>query len=204
MFLLLYNACAVLCYQILVQIPKTGVILDFYTIVDVILYLNDKRCNPKSFTRQKIKGGIDQITTIIFLLYTVASAVNLNCTHQTYVCDGEKVVCNCTAACNETIHWWDNQTISFCTDTKFCGSQSYMTKNGTLRAEVTDCPNSSACSDTFTSCLSYIATLSNSTNIQIGCSSDSAVINDTTCSPKELLYPKSVTLPVTNCTGIYI
>ena len=145
------------------------------------------------------KVGI--ITIVKFLLYAVASAVNLNCTHQTYVCDGEKVVCNCTAACNETIHWWDNQTISFCSDTKFCGSRNYTRKNGTLHVEVIDC-NSSTCSSTFTSRLSYVASLSNSTIIQIGCSS--AVINGTTCSPEEPLDPKSVTLPVRNCTGINI
>ena len=126
----------------------------------------------------------------------------MNCTHQTYVCDGEEVICNCTAACKETIQWWDNQTISFCGDPKFCGSQSYMTKNGTLCVEVIDCPNSSDCSVTFTSRLSYIASLSTSTTIQIGCSS--GVINGTTCSPEEPLGSDSVTLPVRNCTGTYI
>ena len=75
-------------------------------------------------------------------------------------------------------------------------------KNGTLRVEVIDCPNSSACSVTFTSRLSYIASLSTSTTIQIGCSS--GVINGTTCSPEEPLGSDSVTLPVRNCTGIYI
>ena len=144
------------------------------------------------------EGQITSLYYVKFSLYAVASAVNLNCEPQTSVCDGEEVVCNCTAACNETIHWWDNRTISFCGDTKFCGSND-MIRPGILRVEVIDCPNSSACSGTFTSRLNYNASHRSRTNIQIGCSSSS--INDTTCSPEEPLNSESVTLPVRNCTG---
>ena len=128
--------------------------------------------------------------------------MNLNCTPQTSVCDGQEVVCNCTTACSsEAIHWWDNSTATFCTDTKICGSGD-MIQPGTLRVEVIDCPNSSACSDTFTSRLSYNASLSHGTNIQIGCSS---AVNQSTCSPERVPpVTEFVTLLVTNCTGIYI
>ena len=119
----------------------------------------------------------------------------MNCTPQTSVCDGEEVVCNCTAACNETIHWWDNNTATFCSDTKFCGSDD-MILPGILRVEVIDCPNSSACSGTFTSRLSYNATHSSRTNIQIGCS---LAVNSDTCSSQR---EDSVLLPLINCTGM--
>ena len=68
--------------------------------------------------------------------------------------------------------------------------------------EVINCPNSSACSDTFTSRLSYNASCSRGTNIQIGCSS---AVNQSTCSPeRDPPDTEFVTLLVTNCTGIYI
>ena len=128
--------------------------------------------------------------------------MNLTCTPQTSVCDGQELVCNCTSDCSsDAVHWWDNRTATFCTDTKICGSDS-MIQPGILRVEVIDCPTSSACSDIFTSRLSYNASLSHGTNIQIGCSS--AVRQDGTCSP-ERDSPDTgfVTLLVTNCTGIH-
>ena len=131
------------------------------------------------------------------LLHAVTGVFSLpmSCTPQTYVCDGEEVVCNCTAACNEIIHWWDNNTATFCGDTKFCGSNDLI-QPGILRVEVIDCPNSSACSGTFTSRLSYNASHSSRTNIQIGCS---LAVNSDTCSSQR---EDSVILPLINCTGI--
>ena len=119
----------------------------------------------------------------------------MNCTPRTYVCDGEEVVCNCTAPCSEAIiHWWDNN-ITFCSDTKFCGSGDLI-QPGILHVEVIDCPNSSVCSDTFTSRLSYNASNSSRTNIQIGCS---LAVNNETCSSQR---EDSVMLPLINCTGM--
>ena len=65
-----------------------------------------------------------------------------------------------------------------------------------------DCPNSFACFDTFTSRLSYNASLSCGTNVQIGCSSAGS---QGTCSPeRDPPDTEFVTLLVTNCTGIYM
>ena len=147
------------------------------------------------------EGQITSLYYVKFSLYAVASAVNLNCTSQTSVCDGEEVVCNCTAPCSEPIQWWDNQTISFCSLTQLCNGNRHMCVPDTsgsppVRVEVINCSST----DNFTSRLSYNASLSTSTSIQIGCSSSR--INGTTCSPEEPLDSESVTLPVRNCTGI--
>ena len=144
--------------------------------------------------------GEGQITLyyVKFSLYAVASAVNLNCTPQGYVCDGEEVVCNCTAPCSEPIHWWDNQTISFCSRTQLCNGIRQNCVPDTLppvHVEVINCSST----DTFTSRLSYNASLSTSRNIQIGCSSSN--ISGTTCTPEDPSDSLSVTLPVRNCTG---
>ena len=137
---------------------------------------------------------------IIFSLYAVASAVDLNCNQQNYVCDGEEVVCNCTAPCSEPIHWWDNNTISFCSRTQLCNGNRQNCEPDTsppVRVEVINCSSF----DTFTSRLSYNASLeirSTSTTIQIGCSSS---VNG--CSPQgEPSDSESVSLLVINCTGI--
>ena len=145
------------------------------------------------------EGQITSLYYVKFSLYAVASAVNLNCTPQTSVCDGEEVVCNCTAACNETIHWWDNRTISFCSLTQLCnGNRPNCTPDTSppVHVEVINCSST----DIFTSRLSYNASLNTGRSIQIGCSSSS--INDTTCSPEEPLDSESFILPVRNCTGI--
>ena len=146
--------------------------------------------------------GDCQITLyyVKFSLHAVASAVSLNCTPQTYVCDGEEVVCNCTAPCSETIHWWDNRTISFCSRTQLCNGNREncvpdISGSPPVRVEVINCSST----DIFTSRLSYNASLSTSRSIQIGCSSSR--ISRTTCSPEEPLDSESVTLPVRNCTG---
>ena len=152
------------------------------------------------------EGQITSLCYVKFSIYAVASAVNLNCTPRTYVCDGEEVVCNCTAPCSEPIHWWDNQTISFCSRTQLCNGIRQNCVPDTLppvHVEVINCSST----DTFTSRLSYNASLSTSRNIQIGCSSSSiddttSSINGTTCSPEDPLDSESVTLPVKNCTGI--
>ena len=133
-------------------------------------------------------------------LYAVASAVNLNCIPQTFVCDEEQVICNCTAPCTEAIHWWDNLTIvSFCSRTQLCNGNRQNCVPDTsppVRVEVINCSST----DIFTSRLSYNASLNTGRSIQIGCSSSR--INGTTCSPEEPLDSESVILPVRNCTGI--
>ena len=163
--------------------------------------------------------GESQITLyyVKFSLHVVASAVNLNCEPQTSVCDGDEVVCNCTAPCSEAIFWWDNQTISFCSRTLVCVSGANTTCSGAntlppVHVEVINCSSTG----TFTSRLSYNASLSTSRNIQIGCLSSrindttssiygtTSSINGTTCSPEELLDSESVTLQVRNCTGIQL
>ena len=150
--------------------------------------------------------GDCQITLyyVKFSLYAVASAVSLNCTPQTYVCDGEEVVCNCTAPCSEVIHWWDNNTIPFCSRTQLCNGNREncvhdISGSPPVRVEVINCLST----DIFTSRLSYNASLeigSNSKIIQIGCSS---AVNDSTCSPEgDASDAESVMLLVINCTGI--
>ena len=140
---------------------------------------------------------------IIFLLYAVTNAVNLYCNQQNYVCDGQEVVCNCTAACTELIHWWDNNTISplFCSRTQLCngnGSNCTLDTSYPVHVGVINCSSS----DTFTSRLRYNASLemlgSTSTTIQIGCST---AVNG--CSPEgEPSDTEFVSLLVINCTGI--
>ena len=101
-------------------------------------------------------GGRLPNNIIKFSLYAVASAVNLNCTSQTSVCDGEEVVCNCTAPCSEPIHWWDNLTIvSFCSRTQLCNGNRQdcvpdISGSPPVRVEVINCSST----DTFTSRLS--------------------------------------------------
>ena len=150
------------------------------------------------------EGQITSLYYVKFSLYAVASAVNLNCTPQTSVCDGEEVVCNCTAPCSETIHWWDSRTISFCSRTQLCNGNREncvpdISGSPPVRVEVINCSST----DIFTSRLSYNASLeigSNSKIIQIGCSS---AVNDSTCSPEgDASDAESVMLLVMNCTGI--
>ena len=148
------------------------------------------------------EGQITSLCYVKFSLYAVASAVNLNCTPQTYVCDGEEVVCNCTAPCSELIHWWDNQTISFCSRTQLCNGNRQDCVPDTsppVHVEVINCSST----DIFTSRLSYNASLETGSNnkvIQIGCSS---AVNSSTCSPEaEASDAESVMLLVINCTGI--
>ena len=91
-----------------------------------------------------------------------------------------------------------NKTISFCSDARSID----MMQPGILHVEVIDCPNISDCSGTFISRLSYNASRSPGTIIQIGSSS---AVNDSTCSPGDPSDAESVnnsTLLVINCTGI--
>ena len=159
------------------------------------------KCNPR-FLHSNIVIERANYNYVKFSLYAVASAVNLNCNQQNYVCDGEEVVCNCTAPCREPIHWWDNQTISFCSRTQLCNGNRQNCEpdiSPPVHVKIIDCLSRS---DTFTSCLSYNASLemgSNSRTIQIGCSS--AMIGST-CSPEgEPSDAESVSLLVINCTG---
>ena len=159
--------------------------------------IHNKNCDCRAMTGWREPNNIN-VYYVKSSLYAVASAVNLNCAPQTYVCDGEEVVCNCTAPCIQEIHWWDNKTISFCSRTQLCNGNRQTCvpdKSPPVHVEVINCSNS----DTFTSRLSYNASVSTSTTIQIGCSSSRI---NTTCSPEDPLDSESVTLPVRNCTGI--
>ena len=112
------------------------------------------------------------------MIYTgvsvASSQANLTCTQQQcYGRDGEiSVVCSCTAACNETIYWWDNNTATFChesilntSDVKPQNSNQDPVVYGVIKP--TECNSS----NTFTSCLAYNTSVSmeDKTYIQIGC-----------------------------------
>ena len=56
-------------------------------------------------------------STCIFTGDSMANGLaNFSCMPRSPVCDGEEVVCSCTADCGETIHWW-NGDVYFCTAT---------------------------------------------------------------------------------------
>ena len=143
---------------------------------------------------------------------------SLNCTPQDYVCDGHQVVCNCTATCGNIIHWWDNNTVTFCTRTQYCDDMDLKCPPPVCTEVITrnNC-NSSSSSGTFTSRLNFTANLEME-RIQIGCftTPDAAVNNSTnrsmpstneSCTPVRELSSEenSVTMwHVTNCTGMYV
>ena len=118
------------------------------------------------------------------------------------MCAGDEIVCNCTAFCNETIMWLDNNTLPNFSPTQVCNSGT--DTSSAVYVEVIDSPS---CSDTFTSHLSYNATLrmgSSNTIIQVDCS----IVPDQPlpgCSPMTVLSHlernSGFTWCVTNCTG---
>ena len=131
---------------------------------------------------------------------------NLKCTpQQPYVCVGDEIICNCTAFCNETIIWLDNNTLPNFSPTQVCDSRPFT--SSPVHVEVIDSPS---CSDTFTSRLSYNATLGmgdSNTIIQVDCSiePDPPLPG---CSPMTVLSHlernSGFTWCVTNCTGKYM
>ena len=138
--------------------------------------------------------------------------MNLQCTpQQPYVCAGDEILCFCTAFCDETIIWLDNNTLPSFSPTQVCNSCGSFTSSA-VHVEVIDCPS---CSDNFTSRLSYNATLrmgSSNTIIQIQCS----IVPDPPGSPplrgcSPMTVPSDLernsgfeTWCVTNCTGVYV
>ena len=133
---------------------------------------------------------------------------NLKCTpQQPYVCVGDEIICNCTAFCNETIIWLDNNTLPNFSPTQVCDSRPFT--SSPVHVEVIDSPS---CSDTFTSRLSYNATLrmgSSNTIIQVDCSIVPDPPGSTPlpgCSPMTVLSHlernSGFTWCVTNCTGM--
>ena len=127
---------------------------------------------------------------------------------QPSVCAGHEVMCFCTALCNEAITWSGNTTPSFSIP-QICNSRE--TNLPPVRGEVIDSPS---CSDTFTSRLSYNASLGmgdSTTIIQIECSIVPDPPGSTPiqgCSPmtvsSHLERNYGFTLCVTNCTGMYV
>ena len=152
----------------------------------------------------------------MFIKFSGVSATvarSLHCIPQSNeICNGQEVTCFCTAASNETIHWWPLPIR--CSITQLCNSCG-PEFTSTARAEVIDCPS---CLDSFTSRLRYNVSLGMEScrrEVQIGCfiapesSTMSAPIdiNNNTCSlarePSDLEHNLVITKLVTNCTGMY-
>jgi len=126
------------------------------------------------------------------------------------VCNGEEVVCNCTADCNDVIHWW-NGDIYFCTHTTL--NDSGIISVPPVRVEVfpNDCTSNSG---TFTSQLSFNVSLdvTNNTDTQIGCyispiqGGSGPIFSNNSCTPirepSDQEQNSNITLHVTNCTGM--
>ena len=144
----------------------------------------------------------------------------MTCTpQQCYIGDGEiSIVCNCTAACNEIINWWDNDTTIFCHDTKINASINDRHWNSNQSHVVTGVIEPTECDSSghFTSHLTYSTSVSmeSSTYIQIGCFiMPDAPQNSTTppfptnesCSPgREPMDSErnfNTTWHINNCTG---
>ena len=133
---------------------------------------------------------------------------NFSCMPRSPVCDGEEVVCSCTADCGETMHWW-NGDVYFCTATavNFSSNTNIPGFEPPVLLEVTnDCS-----SGTFTSRLSFNASLdvTNNTDTRIGCFvsiHEGGHVFNGNCTPiREPLGPErnyNTTLSVTNCTGM--
>lgn len=125
------------------------------------------------------------------------------------MCAGDEIICNCTAFCNETIVWLDNNTLPSFSPTQVCDSRPFT--SSPVHVEVIDRPS---CSDTFTSRLSYNATLrmgSSNSVIQVDCSIVPDPPGSTPlpgCSPMTVLSHmernSGFTWCVTNCTGMYV
>ena len=138
----------------------------------------------------------------------VNGLANFSCTPQSPVCDGEEVVCSCTADCGETMHWW-NGGVYFCTATALNLSSNTNIPGSeppVLLEVANDCS-----SGTFTSQLSFNASLdvTNNTDTRIGCFvsiREGEHVFNGNCTPiREPLGPErnyNTTLSVTNCTGM--
>ena len=123
------------------------------------------------------------------------------------VCDGEEVVCSCTADCGETTHWWNGGVYFLHIATALNSSRNTTAPGSDLPVSVTnDCP-----SGTFTSQLSFNASLdvTNNTDTRIGCFVSipfGELVFNGNCTPiREPLGPErnyNTTLSVTNCTGM--
>ena len=140
------------------------------------------------------------------------------------VCNGEEVVCNCTADCNDVIHWW-NDCDYFCiiATVKESGITLVPVRVEVLR---NDCISNSG---TFTSQLSFNVSLdvTNNTDTQIGCyispiqGGSGQIFPNNTCTPtrepsdqeqntsctpirepSDQEQNSNITLHVTNCTGM--
>ena len=143
---------------------------------------------------------------------------------QSSVCNGEEVVCNCTADCNDVIHWW-NDCDYFCiiATVKESGITLVPVRVEVLR---NDCISNSG---TFTSQLSFNVSLdvTNNTDTQIGCyispiqGGSGQIFPNNTCTPtrepsdqeqntsctpirepSDQEQNSNITLHVTNCTGM--
>ena len=137
---------------------------------------------------------------------------NFSCMPRSPVCDGEEVVCSCTADCDEAMHWW-NGGVYFCTATalNFSSNTTIPGSEPPVRLEVTnDCPSGI---QTFTSRLSFNASLdayvTNNTDTPIGCFvsiCEGGNVFNGNCTPiREPLGQErnyNTTLSVTNCTGM--
>ena len=138
-----------------------------------------------------------------FTGYSVVAS--LECTpQQTCVCAGAEVNLSCTAACNEIILWSGSTTPSFNNLTQACNSPNNTESH--LPVKVINFPS---CSDTFTSRLSYNASLGmgdSTTIVQINCSIIPESTPSPSCSPmtvpSQMEQNSSFTLCVTNCTGM--
>ena len=150
-------------------------------------------------------------------LSVATNPANLTCTPpQCYLCDGEVlVVCYCTAACNETISWWDNNTAKFCYDLKVSTSGNITRWLPQVFVEVIE-PTECNSFSTFTSRLTYNTNVSmeSSTYIQIGCfigpythrlNFTSAFPTNESCSPvrepSDSERSSNSTWHIRNCTG---
>ena len=137
---------------------------------------------------------------------------SLTCTPEAYVCDGQEVVCDCTATCNHVIQWWDNNTVTFCSRTQYYNDTGLHCLPPVCMEVITrnNC-NSSSSSGTFTSRLNFTANLEME-RIQIGCyitpdaTNTSMPPTNESCTPMRELSSEEnsvIMWHVTNCTGIY-
>ena len=178
-------------------------------------------CKTASLMKHVVHEPHDAIILIIYYdstcIFTGDSMANglanFSCMPRSPVCDGEEVVCSCTADCGETIHWW-NGDVYFCTATALNFSSNTTIPGSEppvlLKVLPNDCP-----SGTFTSLLSFNASLevTNNTDTQIGCfispppvpgAPVDSIFNGN-CTPirepsgQERNY--NTTLDVTDCTG---
>ena len=130
----------------------------------------------------------------------MSNTVNLKCS-----CEGDRIICTCTARCNETILWLDNN-VTFCSCTHIPSLTSKRNCSTTGCVEPVT-PNECSSSVNFTSRLSF--RMGSSADQQIGCfitpyTSVPGLRPSNDCSPMRepsVLQRRSC---VTPCTGMYI